>query len=124
VFPFTDVGKLPPPVLQFADVSFVYTPDNLIYKNLDFGVDLDSRVALVGPNGAGKSTLLKLTTGDLTPLNGMVRRHNHLHIARFHQHLTEKLDLGMPAVREGPGNANENSVRWAEGWCYLCVVGI
>ncbi|GAY59721.1 hypothetical protein CUMW_196690 [Citrus unshiu] len=50
VFRFVDVGKLPPPVLQFVEVTFGYTPDNLIYKNLDFGVDLDSRVALVGPN--------------------------------------------------------------------------
>jgi len=111
VFRFTDVGKLPPPVLQFADVTFGYTPDNLIYKNLDFGVDLDSRVALVGPNGAGKSTLLKLMTGDLSPLDGMVRRHNHLRIAQFHQHLTEKLDLDMPALqymmREYPGNEEE-----------------
>ncbi|KAG2629207.1 hypothetical protein PVAP13_3KG397900 [Panicum virgatum] len=72
VFRFTDVGKLPPPVLQFVEVKFGYTPDNLIYKNLDFGVDLDSRIALVGPNGAGKSTLLKLMTGDLVPLDGMV----------------------------------------------------
>ncbi|THG17511.1 hypothetical protein TEA_011423 [Camellia sinensis var. sinensis] len=99
VFRFTDVGKLPPPVLQFVEVTFGYTPDNLIYKNLDFGVDLDSRVALVGPNGAGKSTLLKLMTGDLVPLDGMVRRHNHLRIAQFHQHLTEKLDLELSALQ-------------------------
>ncbi|KAM0927979.1 hypothetical protein ACQ4PT_002193 [Festuca glaucescens] len=78
---------------KFADVTFGYTPDNLIYKNLDFGVDLDSRVALAGPSGAGKSTLLNLMTCDLTPLDGMVRRLNHLRIAQFHPHLTEKLDL-------------------------------
>ena len=36
-----------------------------IYKNLEFGIDLDSRVALVGPNGAGKSTLLKLLYGEV-----------------------------------------------------------
>lgn len=99
VFRFTDVGKLPPPVLQFVEVDFGYTPENLIYKTVDFGVDLDSRVALVGPNGAGKSTLLKLMTGDLTPLDGMVKRHNHLRIAQYHQHLTEKLDLEMSALQ-------------------------
>ncbi|KAK4741884.1 hypothetical protein SAY87_025472 [Trapa incisa] len=111
VFRFVDVGKLPPPVLQFVEVTFGYTPDNLIYKNLDFGVDLDSRIALVGPNGAGKSTLLKLMTGDLAPLDGMVRRHNHLRIAQFHQHLAEKLDLEMSAlqymIKEYPGNEEE-----------------
>jgi len=111
IFHFTDVGKLPPPVLQFVEVTFGYTPDNLIYKNLDFGVDLDSRIALVGPNGAGKSTLLKLMTGELQPLDGMVRRHNHLRIAQFHQHLAEKLDLDMSALyymmKEYPGNEEE-----------------
>ncbi|XP_016547166.2 ABC transporter F family member 1 [Capsicum annuum] len=111
VFRFTDVGKLPPPVLQFSEVSFGYTPDNLIYKNLDFGVDLDSRIALVGPNGAGKSTLLKLMIGDLFPTDGMVKRHNHLKIAQYHQHLAEKLDMDMSALqymmREYPGNEEE-----------------
>nr|GEW32442.1 ABC transporter F family member 1 [Tanacetum cinerariifolium] len=111
VFRFVDVGKLPPPVLQFSEVKFGYTPDSLIYKCLDFGVDLDSRVALVGPNGAGKSTLLKLMTGELTPLEGMVKRHNHLRIAQYHQHLAEKLDLDMSALlymmREYPGNEEE-----------------
>ncbi|CAI0410895.1 unnamed protein product, partial [Linum tenue] len=111
IFRFVDVGKLPPPVLQFVEVSFGYTPENLIYKNIDFGVDLDSRVALVGPNGAGKSTLLKLMTGDLHPTDGMVRRHNHLRIAQFHQHLAEKLNLDMSALqymmREYPGNEEE-----------------
>ncbi|NP_001307418.1 hypothetical protein Zm00014a_036241 [Zea mays] len=111
VFRFTDVGKLPPPVLQFVEVKFGYTPDNLIYKSLDFGVDLDSRIALVGPNGAGKSTLLKLMTGDLAPLDGMVRRHNHLRIAQYHQHLADKLDLDMPALaymmKEYPGTEEE-----------------
>ena len=59
---------------------------------VDLGVDLDSRVAIVGPNGAGKSTLLKLMTGGLEPLDGMVKRHNHLKIGMYHQHLTELLD--------------------------------
>ncbi|KAG2580791.1 ABC transporter F family member 1-like isoform X3 [Panicum virgatum] len=111
VFRFTNVGKLPPPVLQFVEVTFGYTPDNLLYKKLDFGVDLDSRIALVGPNGAGKSTLLKLMTGELAPLDGMVRRHNHLRIAQFHQHLAEKLDLDMSSrqymMKEYPGNEEE-----------------
>jgi len=111
VFRFTNVGKLPPPVLQFVEVTFGYTPDNLLYKKLDFGVDLDSRIALVGPNGAGKSTLLKLMTGELAPLDGMVRRHNHLRIAQFHQHLAEKLDLDISALqymmKEYPGNEEE-----------------
>lgn len=31
---FTDVGKLPPPVLQFADVTFGYSKDRVLYRNV------------------------------------------------------------------------------------------
>jgi ATP-binding cassette subfamily F protein 2 len=80
---FHQCGSLPPPVLQFTNVTFGYTPDKILYSKLDFGVDLDSRIALVGPNGAGKSTLLKLMVHELECLDGIVRRHPHLRIARF-----------------------------------------
>lgn len=48
------------------NVSFRYSDSSpLIYKNIDFGIDLETRIALVGPNGAGKSTLLKLIDGEV-----------------------------------------------------------
>lgn len=47
-------------------VHFRYSPDRpLVYNKIDFGIDLESRIALVGPNGAGKSTLLKLLDGEV-----------------------------------------------------------
>lgn len=95
-FNFYSCGTLPPPVLAVQHVSFRYNDETpLIYTDLDFGMDLDTRVALVGPNGAGKSTLLKLIYGDLSPTSGMIRRHNHLKMARYHQHLHELLDMDM-----------------------------
>ena len=78
------------------NVSFRYSDTTpWIYKNLEFGIDLDTRLALVGPNGAGKSTLLKIIFGDLVPTEGMVRTNTHLKIARYHQHLHEMLDLDL-----------------------------
>lgn len=78
----------------------------VLCSNVDLGVDLDSRVAIVGANGTGKSTLLKLMTGQLEPLDGMVKRHNHLRIGVYHQHLVscwchiaqwvERSTLGCP----------------------------
>merc|ERR1712126_294273 len=110
-FCFYSCGTIPPPVVMVQNVSFRYdetTP--YIYKNLEFGVDLDTRLALVGPNGAGKSTLLKLIYGDLIPTEGMIRRHNHLKMARYHQHLHELLEMDLspldymlkmfPAIKE------------------------
>lgn len=95
-FCFPSCGKVPPPVIMVQNVSFRYTPDTpWIYRNLEFGIDLDTRLALVGPNGAGKSTLLKLIYGDLIPTEGMVRKNSHLRFARYHQHLHELLDLDI-----------------------------
>jgi len=46
-----------------------------IYTNLEFGIDLDTRVALVGPNGAGKSTLLKLLMGEVGTVYYLISMH-------------------------------------------------
>jgi ATPase subunit of ABC transporter with duplicated ATPase domains len=42
-------------VLPFQNVSFSYSgnEEGMLYKNIEFGIDCDSRIALVGPNGAG-----------------------------------------------------------------------
>jgi len=95
-FHFFECGEIPPPVIMVQNVSFRYSDDTpVIYKNLEFGLDLDTRLALVGPNGAGKSTLLKLIYGDLIPSEGMVRRHNHLKLGRYHQHMHELLEMDL-----------------------------
>merc|ERR1712079_922683 len=95
-FCFYSCGEIPPPVIMIENVSFRYSENTpYIYKNLEFCVDLDTRLALVGPNGAGKSTLLKLIYGDLTPSEGMIRRNSHLKMARYHQHLHELLEMEL-----------------------------
>lgn len=95
-FYFYSCGTIPPPVIMVQNVSFRYSENTpYIYKNLEFGIDLDTRLALVGPNGAGKSTLLKLIYGDLSPSEGMVRRNNHLKFGRYHQHLHELLEMDL-----------------------------
>merc|ERR1712126_441545 len=110
-FCFYSCGTIPPPVVMVQNVSFRYDESTpYIYKNLEFGMDLDTRLALVGPNGAGKSTLLKLIYGELVPTEGMIRRHNHLKMARYHQHLHELLEMDLspldymlkmfPAIKE------------------------
>lgn len=98
-FYFPSCGKIPPPVLMVQNISFRYSENSpWIYKDLELGIDLDSRIALVGPNGCGKSTFLKLICGEVMPQDGLIRRHSHLKIARYHQHLHEALDLSLSAL--------------------------
>lgn len=95
---FPSAAELPPPCISVLDAAFGYTDDKILYEGLNFGVDCDSRVAIVGPNGAGKSTFLKLLDGSLQPVEGAVRRHSKLSIARFTQHHVEMMDPEGDAV--------------------------
>lgn len=82
-----------PPIISFSDASFGYPGGPILFRNLNFGIDLDSRVAMVGPNGIGKSTILKLISGDLQPSSGTVFRSAKVRIAVFSQHHVDGLDL-------------------------------
>ncbi|PWN19174.1 putative iron inhibited ABC transporter 2 [Microstroma glucosiphilum] len=92
-FNFEDVRKLPPPIIAFNDVGFSYSGDkkDFLYKDLSFGIDMDSRIAVVGQNGTGKSTLLNLITGALMPVAGSVQRHAGLKIGKYSQHSADQL---------------------------------
>lgn len=94
-FSFPDSEKISPPVLAFGNVSFSYSgkKEDHLYENLELGVDLDSRIALVGPNGAGKSTLLKLMLADIEPTEGEVKKSGKLRIGHYNQHSEAVLDL-------------------------------
>ena len=58
---------LHPPVLGVDNVTFGYYANRPLLK-CDFGIDMESRVAIVGPNCVGKSTFLKLLIGELAPI--------------------------------------------------------
>lgn len=92
-FSFPNPPPLNPPILGLHNVQFGYPNQPLLFKDLDFGIDMTSRIAVVGPNGVGKSTFLKLLTGDLTPLKGEQRRNHRLRIGKFDQHSGEQLNL-------------------------------
>ncbi|XP_072975270.1 ABC transporter F family member 4 [Typha angustifolia] len=93
-FHFPEPTELTPPLLQLIEVSFSY-PNREDFKlsDVDVGIDMGTRVAIVGPNGAGKSTLLNLLAGDLSPTEGEVRRSQKLRIGRYSQHFVDLLTM-------------------------------
>lgn len=54
--PITDIEES----ISFENVSFGYTPDEKIIKNLSFDVKKGEKIAIVGETGAGKTTIVKL----------------------------------------------------------------
>ncbi|KAJ6719979.1 hypothetical protein OIU85_023230 [Salix viminalis] len=85
---------------KLIEVSFSY-PNREDFKlsNVDVGIDMGTRVAIVGPNGAGKSTLLNLLAGDLVPTEGEVRRSQKLRIGRYSQHFVDLLTMDETPVQ-------------------------
>lgn len=46
--------------VEFSNVTFSYSPEKVILKNVSFVVPAGKTTALVGPSGAGKSTIVRL----------------------------------------------------------------
>jgi ATP-binding cassette subfamily F protein 1 len=86
--------------ITMSEVKFTYGEEGApwLLKNVEFGVDCGSRVALVGANGSGKSTFLKLLTSELLPSEGQVRKTPGLKVQLFSQHFEEGLDLTATPV--------------------------
>merc|ERR1712223_1095024 len=90
-FRFPETSSLTPPILGLYNIDFHYEDQPHLFKGVEFGIDMQSRVAIVGPNGVGKSTFLKLLMGDIEPTKGEQRANRLLKIGRFDQHSGEHL---------------------------------
>jgi len=90
-FRFPETSHIAPPILGLYNIDFAYEDQPKLFKQVEFGIDMQSRVAIVGPNGVGKSTFLKLLMGDIEPTVGEQRANRLLKIGRFDQHSGEHL---------------------------------
>lgn len=98
-FEFPEPTELPPPLLQLIDADFKYPGrDDFGLKDLNIGIDMGSRIAIVGPNGAGKTTLMNLLAGDLEPTHGEQRKSHKLRVGRYNQHFVDALSFDTSPV--------------------------
>ena len=59
-------------IIEVDNLSFGYTSETTILKDMSFNVSPGTFLAIAGPNGAGKSTLLNLMCRALTPNSGTI----------------------------------------------------
>ncbi|KAG7281752.1 hypothetical protein CRUP_028066 [Coryphaenoides rupestris] len=97
-FTFPNPPPLSPPILGLHSVDFGYDGQKPLFKNVDFGIDMESRICIVGPNGVGKSTLLLLLTGRLNPNKGEMRRNHRLKVGFFNQQYADQLNMEEAAT--------------------------
>jgi ATP-binding cassette subfamily F protein 3 len=72
-------------LLEVKDLSFGYTSDNILFKNISFALEKGERIGIIGKNGKGKSTLLNTIAGELKALNGVVHMNPNSTFAHFGQ---------------------------------------
>ena len=111
------------PIISLTDVEFSYsqtkageTSDrNPIFSDVNFSIDMQSRLGILGRNGSGKSvrfyqirvikfityiqqTLINLILDKLRPSTGHIHLNPRLRIAAFTQHHVDQLNLAKSAV--------------------------
>lgn len=58
--------------ITFSNVSFSYSKERKILKNISFNILSGEKVAIVGETGSGKSTIVKLISGIIRPCGGEI----------------------------------------------------
>lgn len=84
---------LSPPILGLKDASYGYPTQPQLFNGIEFGIDMNSRIAIVGPNGVGKSTFLKMLTGKVELLGGELIKNPRMRIGFYNQHSADQLTL-------------------------------
>lgn len=90
-FPYSDMSAKR--VALIEDLQFGYTPDQILFSNLDAKIFRGDRIGIIGPNGRGKSTLLQLIINDLKALQGSIELNDQVKIGYFGQTHIQRLEL-------------------------------
>ena len=97
-FTFAEPSNIGNLLIDLQDVTFGYSPEKILFKNLTFGISVGDRICIVGPNGVGKSTLLNIMCNNLECLKGDVNINRKTKICRFNQHFVDKIPLDITPV--------------------------
>ena len=72
-------------MLDVKDLSFGYTRDKILFKDISFTLAKGECLAIIGKNGTGKSTLLNTIAGELKQFSGSAHSHESISVGHFGQ---------------------------------------
>lgn len=94
-------------LMEVNNISFGYTPDNLLIENVSFPILKGDKIGIIGKNGKGKSTLLNIIAGELTPISGQIQPNVNLLMGHFGQTNISRLSMEN-TVEEEIASADTN----------------
>jgi len=101
-------------LLDVKELSFGYTPKNILFKDISFTLQKGECLGIIGKNGKGKSTLLNTIAKELEQLSGEISYHTSASFAHFGQtniaHLSDKNSV-MDEIYVGNSKLSEAQVR-------------
>ena len=72
-------------VVEAENITFSYSDENPIVKDLSLTIWRGDKIGIIGPNGSGKTTLLKLLLSQLAPTSGWVKSGSKLQVVYLDQ---------------------------------------
>jgi ATP-binding cassette subfamily F protein 3 len=87
-------------LLDVKDLSFGYSKENILFKNISFPVKKGECLGIIGKNGKGKSTLLNVLSRELKQLSGSVDMHTTTKFGHFGQTNINHLNLNNTVFEE------------------------
>ena len=94
-------------VIEAEDLSKSFGED-LVFKDVEFLIERNSKIAFVGQNGQGKSTLAKIIVGELEH-KGHIKLGHNVEIGYFAQNQAEYLDGNKTVLDTMIDAANESN---------------
>jgi len=101
-------------LLDIKDVSFGYSSDNILFKDISFTLEKGETLGIIGKNGKGKSTLLNVIAGELEKVSGKIDYHTSSTFGHFGQTNIDHLNPAntiMDEIYLGNGKLPESSIR-------------